>query len=91
MEGLKKVLVMDDEPHILKIVTYMLKRMGYIVEIAKDGSEAVEIYKRALECKEPINLMIMDLMIPGKMGGLEAFEEIMDHYKEVRKKEGMEG
>ena len=59
----KRVLIADDEPDILEIIKYNLQINGYIVEIAKDGDEAI---KKAKEYKP--DLIILDIMMPKKNG-----------------------
>lgn len=67
-----KVLFMDDEEAIRKVVGEMLTYYGYQVVPAKDGQEAIEKYREAKENNTPFDAVIMDLTIPGGMGGQEA-------------------
>ena len=53
-----KILLVDDEPDILEFMEYNLKKEGYIVLLAKNGAEAVEIAKR-----EVPQLIILDIII----------------------------
>jgi CheY-like chemotaxis protein len=71
-----KVLVMDDEENIRGFVGDVLGTMGCEVSCAKDGSEAIELYKGAKESKKTFDIVIMDLTIPGGMGGREAIGEL---------------
>lgn len=68
-EAKRRILVMDDENLILDISKKMLTRMGYDVEVAISGEESVALYKQAKERGEPFDCVIMDLTIPGGMGG----------------------
>ncbi len=70
--GHGKVLLMDDEETIRRVVGEMLTYSGYQVVSARDGSEAVDIYKSAFENGQPFDVVIIDLTIPGGMGGQEA-------------------
>ncbi|MGE5443163.1 MAG: ATP-binding protein, partial [Ignavibacteriales bacterium] len=79
-----RVLIMDDEGIIRKSVGRALMRMEYEVEYAKDGVEALEIYTRAREENRPFDLVIMDLTIPGGMGGKEAIKRLTDIDPDVR-------
>ncbi|MGE5444839.1 MAG: ATP-binding protein, partial [Ignavibacteriales bacterium] len=79
-----RVLIMDDEAIIRKSVGRALMRMGYEVEYAKDGEETVEIYTRAREENKPFDLVIMDLTIPGGIGGREAIAKLMEIDPDVR-------
>ena len=67
-----KILLMDDEEVILKVVGEMLKYFGYQVTLARDGAEAIRHYQQAMEAREPYDAVVMDLTIPGGMGGPEA-------------------
>jgi DNA-binding NtrC family response regulator len=77
--GEGKILLIDDEDMVRKSVGEGLKRMGYEIECAEDGAEGIRLYKKAMEEKHPFHVVIMDLTIPGGMGGKEAvgkFKEI---------------
>ena len=64
MEGKpKKILIADDEPDILEIVSYNLGKEGYEIYTAKDGNEAIEMAKQL----HP-DLIILDIMMPKKTG-----------------------
>jgi PAS domain S-box-containing protein len=69
--GEAKILLMDDEDTIRNIDGEMLASFGYLVSLAKDGQEAVELYQKAMETGEPFDAVIMDLTIPGGLGGIE--------------------
>ena len=71
------VLVMDDEAIITEMVAEMLKHRGYRVATAADGEAAVAIYHEALAGGSAFSAVIMDLTIPGGMGGREAAERIL--------------
>ncbi len=71
-----KILIMDDEEIIRNMVRAMLTRQGYDVVQAVDGNDAVDQYRQAMESGRPIDAVIMDLTIPGGMGGREAIGEL---------------
>lgn len=71
------VLVMDDEEMIRELASEMLTYLGYQVTTCGDGSEAVKHYKFALQSGLPFSAVIMDLTIPGGMGGKEAAQQIL--------------
>jgi len=73
-----KILIMDDEEIIRTIVERMLSNNGHEVCTAKDGAETVQRYQEALQEGAPFDLIIMDLTIPGGMGGKEAIKKIHD-------------
>ena len=64
-----KIMIMDDDEMVRNMVKAMLTRLGYEVELAADGEEAIRIYKKELAKDTPVDLIIMDLTIPGGMGG----------------------
>jgi PAS domain S-box-containing protein len=72
-----RILVMDDEEMVRNILQEMLCRTGHEVLLAKDGIEAVQVYRKAMENGASIDLIIMDLTIPGGMGGKEAVQKIL--------------
>lgn len=73
----KRVLVMDDEEVIREVAGRMLERLGYEVEFASSGEEAVEVYREAFQSGDGFNAVIMDLTVPGGMGGKEAIDELL--------------
>jgi CheY-like chemotaxis protein len=64
-----RILLMDDEVMIHKAMGMMLTVMGHEVESAYDGAEALQCYQAGLEKDQPFDLVIMDLAVPGGMGG----------------------
>lgn len=70
--GKGKILLMDDDDMILGLSRRLLDRLGYQIEVARDGAEAIESYRHALEQAQPFDLVIMDLTVKGGMGGKEA-------------------
>lgn len=79
----KKILLMDDDPAILDVATHMLDMMGYRVETATNGQEAVELYKTPRDGK-PFDGVILDLTIPGGMGGKETLQDLLQFDPQVR-------
>jgi nitrogen-specific signal transduction histidine kinase/CheY-like chemotaxis protein len=71
------ILVMDDEEMIRELAAAMLEEIGYHVTTCADGSEAIRYYKAAMESGAPFSAVIMDLTIPGGMGGKEAAKGIL--------------
>lgn len=65
-----RVLVVDDDPTSLKIITTILKKNGYEVNGARDGQEAVELFRRS-----PAMVVISDLEMP-KMDGMQLIKEL---------------
>lgn len=83
LKGEGKILVMDDEEIIRDTASEALQYLGYTVETAKDGKEAVEMYKKAQK-KEPFDVVIMDLTVPGGMGGKEALSKLKETNPSVK-------
>ena len=78
LSGSGRVLVMDDEDLIRDVVTCILDSMGYAVDSCADGREAVERFRAARENNVPFSAVILDLTIPGGMGGKEAASRILE-------------
>ena len=78
LRGSGRVLVMDDEDMIREIATHILEFMGYEVDCCVDGQEAVEHFRAAREKNVPYSAVILDLTIPGGMGGKEAAARILE-------------
>ena len=70
------LLVMDDEEIIRDLTSEMLTYLGYQVTTCSNGTEAVTLYKAGWESGTPFSAVIMDLTIPGEMGGKEAAQQI---------------
>jgi CheY-like chemotaxis protein len=60
---------MDDEVAVRMLLTNVLKRLGYEAECAKDGPEAIELFQRGKDSGRAFHAVLLDLMIPGGMGG----------------------
>ena len=76
-QGGGSILVMDDEEMIRELASEMLTYLGYRVTTCGDGVEAITHYKTALQAWTPFAAVIMDLTIPGGMGGKEAARQIL--------------
>ena len=82
--GKGRILVMDDEEAVRDVARGMLETLGYSVTLAKDGTEAIENYKVAMSSGEPFDSVLMDLTIPGGMGGMEAVKRILEIDSKVK-------
>jgi two-component system cell cycle sensor histidine kinase/response regulator CckA len=76
--GHGRVLIMDDEAIILDAAGKILQTAGYEVEVAKDGGEAIVLYGKAREAGKPFDVVIMDLTVPGGMGGRETLARLIE-------------
>jgi len=75
--GRGRVLIMDDEEIVRNICAEILKRLGYDVESVPNGQEAVERYEQRFKEGTRFDAVILDLTIPGGMGGREAVQKII--------------
>ena len=82
--GKVRILVMDDEQVVRYISGEFLKHLGYEVELAEDGAEAVARYKKAQESQQPFDIVILDLIVPGGMGGKEVLEKLLEISPDVQ-------
>jgi two-component system cell cycle sensor histidine kinase/response regulator CckA len=75
--GKRKILVMDDEEVVRKLVRRLLQQMGHEVEMAEDGQSAVAAYERAKDQGHPFDAVILDLTIRDGVGGQETIQELL--------------
>jgi CheY-like chemotaxis protein len=68
---------MDDEELIREATGALLEHLGYTYEAAKDGAEAVDLYRHALQTGEPFDAVILDLTVPGGTGGRESIKQLL--------------
>ncbi|HEY2932938.1 MAG TPA: ATP-binding protein [Acidobacteriota bacterium] len=78
LAGKGKVLVMDDEEMIRDSMKELLNGLGYAVDAAADGTEAISLYQEALTSGSPFDAVIMDLTIAGGMGGKETIRKLLE-------------
>ena len=76
-KGSGKILVMDDDEAIREVTEKILIELGYEVGSAADGAQTIAVYKNAAQSGRPFNAVIMDLTIPGGMGGKEAIQQLL--------------
>jgi len=79
-----RVLLMDDDLEVLRVVASMVRSFGLQVDEVRDGEEAVLAHQQSLAVGDPYQAMIFDITIIGGMGGLEAIEAIRRVDTEVR-------
>lgn len=82
--GSGSILIMDDEETIREVAGSMLELMGYTVAFARDGVEAIAMYNAAKSMDRPFDAVIMDLTVPGGMGGREAVARLIEIDPHVR-------
>jgi PAS domain S-box-containing protein len=75
--GKGKILIMDDEDMVREVVGRMVVCLGYEANLARDGAEAISIFTEAQKSGQPFDAVILDLTVPGGMGGKEAMENLL--------------
>ncbi|MBN1411802.1 MAG: PAS domain S-box protein [Spirochaetales bacterium] len=77
-KGHGRILVMDDEEFVRDVIKKILGKLGYTVDCATDGEEAIKKYNTGMSNQKPFDLVILDLTIPGGMGGQEVMKKLLD-------------
>ena len=72
-----KILVMDDEEAVCSLIVKMLDRYDFSVTTVLDGKKAIEAFQQAREAGEPFDAVILDLTVPGGIGGKEVIKELL--------------
>jgi PAS domain S-box-containing protein len=80
----RKILLMEDEKIVREIAHEILTHLGCDVVLAKDGEEAIEIYRQLMATGKAVDLVIMDLTVPGGMGGKESIEKLLEIDPQVK-------
>jgi CheY-like chemotaxis protein len=75
-KGEGKILIMDDDVSVLSVAVEMLEYLGYDVDTASDGNKAIDSYNESIKAGHPYNLVILDLTVPGGMGGKETIKKL---------------
>jgi PAS domain S-box-containing protein len=76
--GTGRILIVDDEEAIRALVEFTLERLGYKVLQAESALEGVELYRQKFEAGERFDAVILDLTLPGGMGGKEALKKLIE-------------
>lgn len=84
LSGKKRVLIMDDEASVRNVAGQILEHLGYEVEYAGDGNEAIEAYKKANASGKVFDAVILDLTVQGGMGGDLAIGRLLNLDPDVR-------
>lgn len=70
--GTERILVMDDEEGLRVMLKTLLTSLGYDVQTARDGAEAIDLFEDAMVSGRSFDLVLLDLTVSGGMGGMEA-------------------
>jgi two-component system cell cycle sensor histidine kinase/response regulator CckA len=84
LPGTGRVLIMDDEAMVRDVASAMLRYLGYEPVSVSDGAAAVDLYSREAEAGRPFDVVLMDLTIPGGMGGQEAVKWLLSMDPDAR-------
>jgi CheY-like chemotaxis protein len=76
--GTGRVLVVDDEEAIRALVEFTLEHLGYEVATAESALAGIELYRDRMTQNKRFDLVILDLTLPGGMGGKEALKRLID-------------
>jgi len=79
-----RILLMDDEEMVRSLGKQMLSRLGFDTELAKDGAEAIELYKIAKDLGKPYDAVILDLTVKGGMSGKDAVKRLLEIDPQVK-------
>ena len=82
--GTGRVLFMDDDPKICELTGAMIASLDYTHDIARDGEEAFQLYRRYLNVNHPYDAVLLDLTVIGGMGGEECFKRLREIDPDVR-------
>ena len=82
--GSGTILLMDDDKALRELGTRAMQRLGYQVETVNDGGAAIRHYQERLLAGQPFDLVIMDLTVPGGMGGQEAMTRLIEIDPNIR-------
>ncbi len=72
-----RIMIMDDEEMVLNVVKLQLEILGHEPVLVADGDQAISRYQELQNNGTPIDIVIMDLTIPGGMGGRQAAKELL--------------
>jgi CheY-like chemotaxis protein len=78
LTGTHRVLVMDDEEIVRGLAKAILEQLGYRADCVEDGSQATEAYLQAQKEQAPFAAVILDLTVPGGVGGKETIKMLKD-------------
>jgi len=84
MSGKGKILLMDDEQIILDMTRDVLDFLNYDVMFAKEGSEAIDLYRQEKAAGAPFDIVILDLSVAIGMGGKETIEQLRKYDPAVK-------
>lgn len=79
-----RVLVLEDEAPVSRVLARMLEKLGFACEVTSRGEDTLEVYEKAMAEGSPFDVVILDLTVPGGMGGEEAIKRLHSLDPEVK-------
>ena len=79
-----RILIMDDDAKVREVLCGMLDVLGHSAAESSDGAETIEIYRESFSAGDPFDAVIMDLTVPGGMGGEAAIEKLKEIDPDVK-------
>jgi len=85
VSGAGRVLVVEDQPGVARSTAGILKQFGYDCLLAHDGGDALSMYRERLDSHEPVEVVLLDMTLPGGLSGLDVAREIhrMDPFAKI--------
>jgi len=78
MTGNGKILLMDDDEDLRRLAKSRLARQGFEVETAASGEEAISAYKVAMDNDVPFDVVVLDMVVDGGMGGKRTMARLLE-------------
>ncbi|HEY8965873.1 MAG TPA: response regulator [Candidatus Methylacidiphilales bacterium] len=72
----RKILILDDDPSTCSMLSTMIQRLGHRAVVTRRGNDAVTAWRRAVETGDPFDIAILDLIIPGSIGGRDVWQQL---------------
>jgi DNA-binding response OmpR family regulator len=80
----RKILILDDDEDVLDLSAINLKKLGYLVITVSNSEEAIKQFSLSYKTESPIDVVIVDLSIPGNIGGVEVAKRIIEINSKAR-------
>jgi len=74
----ERVLIVDDEPHVLAVARMMLESQGFVVVGSETGAGALQLLAESIEKQQRFGVVVLDLTMPGDLSGFEVLEQIQE-------------
>jgi signal transduction histidine kinase/ActR/RegA family two-component response regulator len=82
--GRGRVLVLDDDVAVRRVLSRALARLGFEVALTETGHDTLRAWERAWREGEPFDLLILDLTVSGGLGGVEVFRTLRERQPDLR-------